>query len=241
MRKEEFTQQLNELVPRPDPATTEALYRFSQECEEADGPDMVTAFRVVARNFSRETMQGAYEIIQHQNAALPSELFAAAVYLQAGYTPAEVSKMAYKGALMGFFGPDTPEEPSQAAVCTVVEAGQIQQFYTMHFGEYHPQQALEKAMEESCQRGISTAQALAHLSVDDFTFGGSADGLRRILTGGDSKLTDALFQIRQSCPAVAAHITYDVEKGAADVTYNPLWLELRQGMSQDQAFMQMSL
>ena len=33
---------------------------------------MLTALRVVARNFSEETLQGAYEVIQHQNAALPS-------------------------------------------------------------------------------------------------------------------------------------------------------------------------
>ena len=65
---------------------------------------MLTALRVVARNFGEETLQGAYEVIQHQNAALPSELFAAAVYFQAGRTPAEVSGLAKEGRLMGFFG-----------------------------------------------------------------------------------------------------------------------------------------
>ena len=81
---------------------------------------MLTALRVVARNFSEETLQGAYEIIQHQNAALPSELFAAAVYLQAGRTPAEVSGLAREGRLMGFFGPERPEELSRIATCTIV-------------------------------------------------------------------------------------------------------------------------
>ena len=109
MQKKEFIRQLNELVPRPDPVTTEALYRFDRECAESEYIDMLTALRVVARNFSVETLQGAYELIQHQNAALPSEMFAAAVCLQAGRTPAEVSQLAVKGALMGFFGPERPD------------------------------------------------------------------------------------------------------------------------------------
>ncbi|MFQ7451075.1 MAG: hypothetical protein ACLRNQ_06190 [Flavonifractor plautii] len=105
--------------------------------------DMLTALRVVARNFSEETLQGAYEIIQHQNAALPSEMFAAAVYLQAGRTPAEVSGLAREGRLMGFFGPERPEEPSRIAACTMVEAGREQRFYTMDFGRFNPQTCLE--------------------------------------------------------------------------------------------------
>ena len=52
MQKTEFIRQLNELVPRPDPVTTEALYRFDRECAETEYIDMLTALRVVARNFS---------------------------------------------------------------------------------------------------------------------------------------------------------------------------------------------
>ena len=123
IQKKEFIRQINELVPRPDPVTTEALYRFDRECAETEYIDMLTALRVVARNFSEETLQSAYEIIQNQNAALPSELFTAAVYLQAGRTPAEVSGLAREGRLMGFFGPERPEEPSRIATCTIVESG----------------------------------------------------------------------------------------------------------------------
>ena len=54
--------------------------------------------------------------------------FAAAVYLQAGRTPAEVSGLAREGRLMGFFGPERPEEPSRIAACTIVESGQEQRF-----------------------------------------------------------------------------------------------------------------
>ena len=62
MQKKEFIRQLNELVPRPDPVTTEALYRFDRECAESEYMDMLTALRVVARNFGGETLQGAYEL-----------------------------------------------------------------------------------------------------------------------------------------------------------------------------------
>ena len=68
MQKTEFIRQLNELVPSPDPVTTEALYRFDRECAETEYIDMLTALRVVARNFSEETLQGAYEIIQRKGA-----------------------------------------------------------------------------------------------------------------------------------------------------------------------------
>ena len=142
MQKKEFIRQLNELVPRPDPVTTEALYRFDRECAETEYIDMLTALRVVARNFSEETLQSAYEIIQNQNAALPT----AAVYLQAGRTPAEVSGLAREGRLMGFFGPERPEELSRIATCTIVESGQEQRFYTMDFGRFNPQQALKRAI-----------------------------------------------------------------------------------------------
>ena len=52
MQKTEFIRQINELVPRPDPVTTEALYRFDRECAETEYIDMLTALRVVVRNFS---------------------------------------------------------------------------------------------------------------------------------------------------------------------------------------------
>ena len=68
MQKKGFIRQLNELIPRPDPVTTEALYRFDRECAESEYMDMLTALRVVARNFSEETLQGAYEIIQRKGA-----------------------------------------------------------------------------------------------------------------------------------------------------------------------------
>ena len=234
MQKKEFIRQLNELIPRPDPVTTEALYRFDRECAESEYMDMLTALRVVARNFSEETLQGAYEIIQHQNAALPSEMFAAAVYLQAGRTPAEVSGLAREGRLMGFFGPERPEEPSRIAACTMVEAGREQRFYTMDFGRFNPQHALKMAIAYGRKAGISVTQAMACLTLDQPEFAEEPGGPRCILHGWGSELTEALFQLPADCPAVAAHITCNADLGIAEVAYHPLWLE----WSQSQASMQ---
>ena len=231
MQKKEFIRQLNELVPRPDPVTTEALYRFDRECAESEYIDMLTALRVVARNFSGETVQGAYELIQHQNAALPSEMFAAAVCLQAGRTPAEVSQLAVKGALMGFFGPELPEEPSRIAVCTVLEEGRKQRFYTMDFGRFNPQHALKRAITYGRKTGISTTQAMACLTTDQPGFVKRAGGPRCILHGMNSELTEALFQLQPDCPAVAAHITCNADLGIAEVACHPLWLERNQSQT----------
>ena len=231
MQKYKFIRQLNELVPRPDPVTTEALYRFDRECAESEYIDMLTALRVVARNFSGETLQGAYELIQHQNAALPSEMFAAAVCLQAGRTPAEVSQLAVKGALMGFFGPERPEEPSRIAACTIVESGQEQRFYTMDFGRFNPQHALKVAIAYGRKAGISTTQAMACLTTDQPGFVKRAGGPRCILHGMNSELTEALFQIQPDCPAVAAHITCNADLGIAEVACHPLWLERNQSQT----------
>ena len=219
MQKTEFIRQLNELVPRPNPVTTEALYRFDRECAETEYIDMLTALRVVARNFSEETLQSAYEIIQNQNAALPSELFTAAVYLQAGRTPAEVSGLAREGRLMGFFGPERPEELSRIATCTIVESGREQRFYTMDFGRFNPQHALKRAITYSREAGISATQAMARLTMDQPEFAEKPGGPRCILDGLGSELTEALFQISSACPAVAAHITCNADLGITEVAY----------------------
>ena len=234
MQKKEFIRQLNELVPRPDPVTTEALYRFDRECAESEYIDMLTALRVVARNFSEETLQGAYEIIRHRNAALPSEMFAAAVYLQAGRTPEEVSGLAKEGRLMGFFGPEWPEEPSRIAAGTVLEEGRKQRFYTMHFGAFNPQYALKRAITYSRETGVSATQAMARLTTDQPEFAKEPGGPRCILNGWNSELTEALFRLPPDCPAVAAHIACSADLGIAEVAYHPLWLKRNQSQAPTQ-------
>ena len=57
------------------------------------------------------------------------------------------------------------------------------------------------------------------------SLGHGAGGPRCILNGLDSELTDALFQISLTCPAVAAHITCNADLSISEIAYHPLWLE----------------
>ena len=40
---------------------------------------------------------------------------------------------------------------------------------------------------------------------------------------------------------MAAHLTFDVDRGQAEVEYNPLWLELRQKQEPEQGGMQLTV
>ncbi len=107
----------------------------------------------------------APEVIQHQNAALPSELFAAAVYFQAGRTPAEVSGLAKEGRLMGFFGPGGRRSPAGLRPAPLwVRAGTA----VLHHGLWALQSAacLEAGHHIRPETGISATQAMARLTMD---------------------------------------------------------------------------
>lgn len=132
---------------------------------------------------------------------------------------------------MGFFGPERPEEPSRIAVCTVLEEGREQRFYTMDFGRFNPQHALKLAITYGRKAGISTTQAMACLTTDQPGFVKRAGGPRCILHGMNSELTEALFQIQPDCPAVAAHITCNADLGISEVACHPLWLERNQSQT----------
>ena len=158
MQKKEFIRQLNELVPRPDPVTTEALYRFDRECAETEYIDMLTALRVVARNFSEETLQSAYEIIQNQNAALPSELFTAAVYLQPGVHRQRCPVWPGRAGLWASLARSGRRSSAGLRPAPLWSLGREQRFYTMDFGRFNPQHALKRAITYGRETGISATQ-----------------------------------------------------------------------------------
>ena len=207
MERTDFERQINALVPRPDPETTADLFAFGQELgdtAECFGVQaLLTSLQFIARNFDGQTLQSAYEIIRHGFAALPDEMVAAAVYLQNGCTPQHAAEMAEAGVLMCFHQPDSANEPSPLAVCTVIENGASRVFHTLHFGAF--------------------------------------GGYKKILVSGDADMTQALSAIFRRCPAVAAHMTFDVDRGQAEVEYNPLWLELRQKQEPEQGGMQLTV
>ena len=217
MERTDFERQINALIPRPDPETTADLFAFGQELGETAEcygvRALLTSLQFIARNFDRQTLQGAYEIIQHGFAALPGEMIAAAVYLQNGCTPQHAAEMA--------------------------ETGTSREFHTLHFGGFDPETALRAAQEYAQIHRSSVAGALLFLTTDmEIKLGG---GYKKILVSGEPDMTKALSAIFRRCPAVAAHLTFDAGRGQAEVEYNPLWLELRQKQEPEQGGMQLTV
>lgn len=243
MERTDFERQINTLIPRPDPETTADLFAFGQELgdtAECFGVQaLLTSLQFIARNFDEQTLQSAYEIIQHGFAALPGEMVAAAVYLQNGCTPQHAAEMAEAGMLMCFDQPDSANEPSPLAVCTVIENGILREFHTLYFGGFDPETALRAAQEYAQIHRSSVTGALMFLTTDmEIKLGG---GYKKILVSGEPDMTKALSAIFRRCPAVAAHMTFDVGRGQAEVEYNPLWLELRQKQEPERGGMQLTV
>ena len=243
MTKEDFEGKLNALVPQPDPETTAALFAFGQELgdtAECFGVQaLLTSLQFIARNFSERTLQGAYEIIRCGSAALPDEMVAAAVYIENGSTPQNAAEMAEAGLLMCFHQPESAEESSPLAVCTMIEDGISRKFHTLHFGAFDPDTALRSAQQYAHDRQLSVTDALLSLTTD-MTLD-SNGGARKILVSSDPDMSQALSAVFQRCPAVAARLTFDADRGQTVVEYNPLWLELHQKQEPAQNGMQLTV
>lgn len=230
MEKTEFEQQISALVPRPDPKTTADLFEFGQELGEQGDCFNVraifTSLQFIARNFSEQTLQSAYEIIRYGSAALPDEMVAAAVYLENGGSPQDAANMAEAGKLMCFHQPRNAEESSPLAVCTVIEGGISHEFYTLHFGSFDLDTALRSAQEFAQAHNSSVVDALLSLTTDmELNPDG---GFKKILVSSDPDMTQALSAVFCRCPAVAACLTFDADRSLTAIEYNPMWLELRQ-------------
>lgn len=243
MDKQDFEQQISALVPQPDPEITAALFSFGQELGQEDNYDgvrgLLNSLSFVSRHFSAATAQGVYEIIQHGSAALPDEMVAAAVYLENGSTPQAVAEMADAGSLMCFHWPQDVEELSPLALCVVTEGGQSRSFYTLHFGAFDPDTALQSAQQYTHDRKRSVTDALLSLTTDMVL--NSNNSARKILVSIDPDMTQALSAVFLCCPAVAAHLTFDADRSQTMVEYNPLWLELYQQQKLEQSEMQLTV
>ncbi|USF28292.1 hypothetical protein N510_003251 [Firmicutes bacterium ASF500] len=212
MKKEEFEQQIQAMIPRPSPETTADLYELGLEVLDAQGQqDILAALDFIARNFDRSVLQSAYEIIRHGSAALPGEMVAAAVFLQNGDTSAQMAQMADAGHLMCFYTPREMGEVSPLAVCAVIENGKTKDFYSTRFGSFGPEETFSRAKAYAKQRNVTVTQALQRVTVSE-EIGLALPGMAK-----------ALSDIFKRCPAVAAHITFDVDQSRVSVEYNPLW------------------
>ena len=212
MKKEEFEQQIQAMIPRPSPETTADLYELGLEVLDVQGPqEVLAALDFISRNFDRSVLQSAYEIIQHGSAALPGEMVAAAVFLQNGDTSAHMAQMADAGHLMCFYTPREMGEVSPLAVCTVIECGKTSNFYSTRFGSFGPEETFARAKAYAKQRNVTVTQALQRVTV--------SEEIGRDMPG----MAKALSDIFKRCPTVAAHITFDVDQSRVSVEYNPLW------------------
>ena len=212
MKKEEFEQKIQAMIPRPSPETTADLYELGLEVLDVQGPqEVLAALDFISRNFDRSVLQSAYEIIQHGSAALPGEMVAAAVFLQNGDTSAHMAQMADAGHLMCFYTPREMGEVSPLAVCTVIECGKTSNFYSTRFGSFGPEETFARAKAYAKQRNVTVTQALQRVTV--------SEEIGRDMPG----MAKALSDIFKRCPAVAAHITFDVDQSRVSVEYNPLW------------------
>lgn len=222
MKKEEFEQQIQTMIPQPSPETTSALYELGLDTMDEAGPQSIlAAFDFIARNFDRSVLQSAYEIIRHGSAALPGEMVAAAVFLQNGDTPARMSQMAEQGYLMCFHTPKETGESSPLAICTVTEDGETRDFYSTRFGKFEPEKVFSRAKRYAEQQGISVTQALQCAAVDG-KIGMELHEGQKLMTARWPEMTKALSDIFERCPAVAARIVFNVDQDSATVEHNPL-------------------
>ena len=222
MKYEEFEQQIREMIPQPSAAITDALYRMGVEALEEKPQELLIAFEFISRHFRQNVLQGAYEIIQYGSAALPDELVAAAVLLQAGDTPEHMARMANDGELMCFYCPKEKGEISPLALCSILEDGKRFDYYTTKFGKFSAKDILARAKSCAEQCGGSVVGAFECISPEGEVSANFCAG-QRVLSGPWPRMTTALSDIFGTCPAVAARITLDVDLSHAAVEYNPLW------------------
>lgn len=230
MVKEEFERQIAHAVPRPDAKATGAWYSYGLDmCDEFSHSfleKMVTAFGFLANNFSPEAVQAVYDSISCAT-LLPSEMVAAAVHMQNGSIAQQIAALADQGCLMCFHTPGSADENSPLALLTVQEGNKSKTFYTVDFGCFHPEMALLRARNFAREHAVPVINAVSLLWNDKSTCPAKADdSSHRLFMGNDPEMTQAMTAIFKTCPAVAAQITFEVEKNRVQVEYNPLWREL---------------
>ena len=177
-------------------------------------------------NSATKAVQAVYESISCAT-LLPSEMAAAAVYMQSGSTLEQIAALADQGCLMYFHTPRSADENSPLALLTVREGNKLKTFYTVDFGCFHPEMALLRARNFAREHAVPVINAVSLLWNDKSTCPAKADdSSHRLFMGNDPEMTQAMTAIFKTCPAVAAQIPFEVEKNRVQVEYNPLWREL---------------
>lgn len=230
MSDQEFTDQMNTLIPAPSVEANRNLLDLADALWFGLKEDLYHTFAFISRHFTAETLQNVYDCCETKNhGALPWELIGTAIYLQAGASPQEIGKAEWKE----FQVLDTPESAdtiSSLAACTVRENGADTRFYTLHFGQFAPQKLLERATAQARNDDITVTEAMQRIGCDMRMTYVTAN---QSICGPESPLAEKLFRLMNSSPITAAHITIDVDSGSIAVKTNPLWERLRDEREKD--------
>lgn len=221
---------IRQAVPCPDAKTTETWHGYGLDmCREFSYDflaAMMISFGFLKHNFSPDTVQNVYNAISCTT-LLPSELVAAAVYIQNGKTAPQVAVLAERGHLTCFHTPRSADENSPLGLLSVQENGNVKTFYTVDFGSFQPEKILLRARTFAKEHAIPVTNAVALLWNDKSSCPAKADdSSHRLFMANDPEMIRAMTAIFKTCPAVAAHITFEAEENRVQIDYNPLWREL---------------
>ncbi len=226
MEKEEFLSRLEELIPATSEKTNEKLLELGDALWLEMKDDLYYTFSFVSHHFSRDVLQTVYDLSgAMEQDLLPWEMIGAAIYLQAGTPVEQISKRDWRDFTL-FSIPETANTISPLATCSVRENGQETRFFTLHFGQFDPQELLDTASAMAEKAEITVTEALQQL---EYNVKGPRSYVtaNQALSGPGSTLAEKLAQLLPSYPITAAHITIDVDRKTAAVERNPLWEQLR--------------
>lgn len=224
MSDQEFTDQMNALIPAPSAEANHNLLASADGLWFELKEELYHTFAFISRHFTTETLQNVYDRCKtEQQGLLPWELIGTAIYLQAGASPPEIGTAEWKEFQI-LATPESAETLSSLAACTVRENGAEARFYTLHFGQLDPQKLLERATVQARNAGITVTEAMQRIDYDMRMTYVTAN---QSICGPESPLAEKLLRLMDSSPVTAAHITIDVDSGNITIQMNPLWKKLR--------------
>lgn len=224
MSDQEFTAHMNALIPAPSAETNRNLLDLADALWFGLKEELYHTFAFISHHFTTETLQNVYNLCGTQKqGVLPWELIGTAICLQAGASPLEIGTAEWK-EFQVLFTPEAADTISSLAACTVRENGAETRFYTLHFGQFAPQELLERAAVQAGNDGITVTETMQRIDYDMRLGHVTAN---KAICGPESPLAEKLFRLMDSSPITAAHITIDVDSGSIAVKMNPLWEKLR--------------
>lgn len=150
-------------------------------------------------------------------------MMGAAIYLQAG-TPLWKIKIDKWESFIILPTPETPDAISSLAACTVREYGCETRLYTLHFGQFSPQELLKQAAARVRITVGTIAEAIQNI---DYNMQPGHAAANKALCGPESPMAEKLALLMDMSPVTAVHITIDADSGSVTVKINPLWEKLR--------------